>query len=139
MTHGFRTFDHTADIGLEIWGEDFNSIFEEAASGLFSLITDPASVEPKEQFEINIEADGGEALLLLWLKELLFIFETKRIAFSKFQIKELTFHHLKALVFGEPINLIKHPAGREVKAVTHHQFEFEKTPNGFKARVILDI
>lgn len=35
---GFRTFDHTADIGLASWGPDFAAALAEAGLGLQSLI-----------------------------------------------------------------------------------------------------
>ncbi len=136
---GFKWFDHTADIGIEVWGDSFEAIFEEAARALFSLITDLDSVEPKETVLVELKAQSGEELFLVWLKELLFIFETKQLLLSKFQISHLAFNRLQAKVTGERLNHSKHQLGHEVKAVTRHLFEFKKTASGFFAKVIVDI
>lgn len=145
-TRGHRTFDHTADIGLEIWGDTFIAIFEEAGKALFSVILESKEVLPKNIFEIELKAESGEELFLKWLKELLYIFETKKIVFSEFniltlapEIKDAGGWTLTAKALGEALNLDLHQLGKEVKAITRHQFEFNKTESGFRAQVILDI
>ena len=136
---GSKIFDHTADIGLEIWGDSFDAVFEEAAKALFGLMVDLKQVAPRESVAIELEAETGEELFIKWLKELLFIFDTKHLLLSQFQIEDLTFNRLKARISGEPLNKSKHRLGREVKAVTRHMFEFAKSPSGFRAKIILDI
>ncbi|PIQ85750.1 MAG: archease [Candidatus Omnitrophica bacterium CG11_big_fil_rev_8_21_14_0_20_45_26] len=136
---GFKAFDHTADLGFEVWGDTFESIFEEAASALFSVITDLDQIEANESRVIELRSTSGEELFLSWLKELLFLFEKERIVFSKFKIEALTFEALKAVIGGEKLTSTKHPLGREVKAVTDHQLLFRKTKKGFLARFIIDI
>ncbi|MBI4387748.1 MAG: archease [Candidatus Omnitrophica bacterium] len=136
---GFKTFDHTADIGLEIWGDTFEAIYEESAKGLFSLMAKLSQVEPHETRTIELKEESGEELLMVWLKELLFIFDTEHLLLSQFQVVDITFNHLTAKVSGEKLDSAKHQLGREVKAVTRHLFEFKKTSSGFSARVILDI
>ncbi len=139
QTRGFKTFDHTADIGLEVWGDTFEAIFEEAAKGLFSLMAELSQVKIREVHTIELKAESGEELFMAWLKELLFIFDTKHILFSQFQVTNLTFNHLTAKVSGEKLDPKKHQLGKEAKAITRHQFEFKKTADGFRARVIIDI
>lgn len=136
---GFRYFDHTADIGLEAWGDSFETVFEKAAQGLFGLMVDPVSVQPDEMVSVELSGESGEELLFAWLNELLYIFETKHLALCRFQIDFLTSERLEAKAFGEKLNPAKHKLGREVKAVTRHLFEFKKTKTSFSAKVILDI
>ncbi len=166
-TRGYKTFDHTADIGLEIWGETFNAVFEEAGKALFSLIVESGEIVPRETFAIELSAESGEELFLKWLKELLYVFETKKMVLSEFNILNLepcpsvtiesgnedagavmttnkfsSVSHgwvLVAKVGGERLDPAIHALGKEVKAITHHLYEFKKTNNSFQARVILDI
>ena len=136
---GYQTFDHTADVGLEIWGDTFNAIFEEAGKALFGLILDSGKVVSKESFAIQLSSESGEELFFSWLKELLYIFDTKKVLLSDFTVLNLDPWKLEAKVSGEKLDRAKHRLGHEVKAVTRHAFEFKKTKNGFYARIVLDI
>ena len=46
---------------------------------------------------------------------------------------------LVAEVRGEPLNNSKHALGREVKAITHHQFKLTREKSRYLTEVILDI
>lgn len=137
--NGYRIFDHTADVGLEVWGKSLESLFEAAAKGLFSLIADADGVGASVSFEVHVSAAKADELFLAWLKELLHIFYTRKILLSEFRMTNIKQNRLSAEVSGETLDPEKHRLGREVKAVTHHLFEFKQTGEGYKARVILDI
>ena len=138
MARGFEIFDHTADIGIRAWGNEFSEVFEEAAKALFSVIIDLSSVTPSEKISVALEAENGEELFIKWLKELLFIFEAKHLVFNQFKV-DLNFGRLSAELFGESLNSSKHALGKEVKAVTLHQFKLAKEGARCSAEVILDI
>jgi SHS2 domain-containing protein len=136
---GYETFDHTADIGIRAWGSEFSQVFEEAAKALFSVMADLKTVSPRQKVKIELAKDSGEELFLAWLKELLFIFETRRLLLCEFKILDLTSHSLSAEVRGETLDNSKHSLGREVKAITLHQFKLTKDQGRCLAEVILDI
>ncbi len=138
MAGGFETFDHTADIGIRAWGNEFHEVFEEAAKALFSVIVDLDSVKPSQTFPLELNAENGEELFLKWLKELLFIFETKHLLLKEFKV-DLAANQLKATLSGEKLDNQKHVLGREVKAVTLHQFKLTHEKARYLAEVILDI
>ena len=151
MILGYETFDHTADIGIRAWGSEFSQVFEEAAKALFSVIVDLKTVSPRQKVKIELAKDSGEELFLSWLKELLFIFETKHLLLSEFKIIDLNpassqsspglnpGYCLIAEVSGEVLNNNKHALGREVKAITLHQFKLVHDQGRYLAEVILDI
>ena len=56
---------------------------------------------------------------------------------SKFKVKEIDEKHVIADCYGEPISHEK--GGTVVKAVTMYKYKFEKTKQGYKVRVSLDI
>ncbi len=135
---GHETFDHTADIGIRAWGNEFSEVFEESAKALFSVIADLDSVTPSQTIQLELTAENGEELFLKWLKELLFIFETKHLLLKEFKV-DLVTNQLKAKLTGEKLDNQKHSLGREVKAVTHHQFKLSQEKARYLAEVILDI
>jgi SHS2 domain-containing protein len=135
---GFEVIDHTADIGIMAKGADMKQAFANAARGLFSLITDLKSVREIKQRNIEVVAPDREALLVNWLNELIYLFETKEMLFSRFDITSLTDTVLKATAYGEKINRKKHHLRRGVKAATYHMLKIEDS-DGCKVSVLFDI
>lgn len=135
----YETFDHTADLGLRITAPDLNTLFEEAAQALFSIIVDGLdTVQPLQCVEIVLPADELEYLLFDWLKRLLFHFDAEHLLLSRFTVN-LDNLGLKGQAWGEPIDRSRHLLEHEVKAVTYHGLKVEKTESGWLAEVIVDI
>ncbi len=131
--------DHTADIGITAYGNTLEELFENAAYGLFSVITDIDTVEPKEQYRVFVDAMDEEELFIAWLNELIYFWEVKRVLGSVFKVNILSKSSLKGEVYGEIFNPKKHYIEHIVKAVTYYDFKLTKEEKGWKAQVILDI
>lgn len=134
----FEYIEHTADLGIRAYGVDYEDLFINAAKGLFTLITDINSVTPAKSKEISINADNIEELLVDWLNELIYIFETEHILFSEFTIITLTINNLNAIAKGETMNS-KHIIKRQIKAATYHMLKIEKHNSIFSVDIIFDI
>ena len=139
MKKDFELIDHTADIGVTAYGADMKQVFANAARGLFSLITELDLVSEKKNLDVRVTAPDREALLVNWLNELIYLFEAKEIIFNRFEITNITDTKLKAMAYGEKINLAKHELKTQVKAATYHLLKIEQTEDGFQARVIFDM
>jgi SHS2 domain-containing protein len=135
----YRLISHTGDLGLEVRGRDLVDLFEQAAWSFFDLLVDARRIDPQVPLEVSVEAPDREALLVAWLGELLYYFETQKIVLSKFRMKTLTDRTLEATAWGEPFQGGKHRFKQAVKAVTYHQLRIWETSKGWRARVILDI
>jgi SHS2 domain-containing protein len=140
MTAGFALIEHTADVGVRAWGATEEAVFEEAARGVFWLVCDPGTVGASERLAVNVESPSGEhdLLLVAWLNELLYLFETRRILFSEFRVLELAGGALRAEVAGETMGP-RHVVCGGVKAATYHALRLEHTADGWQAEVILDV
>jgi SHS2 domain-containing protein len=135
----FEFIDHTADIGITAYGADMKQVFANAARGLFSIITNLDNVASTKKLDIQVTAPDREALLINWLNELIYFFETKEIIFNRFEITTITDTELKAKAYGEKINLAKHELKTQVKAATYHMLNIEQNEDGYQARVIFDV
>lgn len=135
------TFDHTADLGLKIIATDLNDLFGTAAEALFDLIiTNRDQVRLLEAAEFNLTAESTDALLLDWLNELIFRFETRHVVLGRFDVSvDAVAHSLTARVQGEPLDPQRHGLDHEVKAVTHHGVQLFHDQDGWQAELILDI
>jgi len=135
----FEHIDHTADVGLIVYGDTLPRLFEHAAEGLFDVIADQKRITPDVTKEVRVDASDLDALLVAWLSELNYLFYTELIIFQRFTIRELTGTRLTASASGELLDLDKHEIYTEVKAITYHQLYVKETPKGWQAQVIFDL
>ncbi len=136
-----EVFDHTADVGLRIHGDDLADLFRTAAEGLFDyVVANREEVQVDRTEFVTLRADSTADLLLEWLNELIFRCETGHILFTRFEV-QLTEdgRALEATIGGELIDRERHILDHEVKAVTHHGASLEREGEGWVAEVILDI
>ena len=134
----FAVIEHTADIGIVAYGSDLKEAFANAAYGFFSLITEPRRIRATIQREIEVRADDLEGLMVAWLGEFIYLFDTEQLLFKKFAIEQISDTHLKARAYGEKADPQRHRLKLGIKAVTRHQLGVV-TGDGVKARVIFDI
>ena len=136
MKH-YELIEHTADVGIKAYGKNVSEAFENAARGMFDIITDNSKIESVGQYDIELDAQDLEQLLVDWLSELLFLNSAKNLVFGSFKVK-IEKNHLSAQVFGEEYSKSKHKMGVEIKAVTYHMLEVgDKEP--YYAQVLFDI
>jgi len=135
----YELIDHTADIGLKAYGKDLSECFSNAAKGMFDIITDESEVGSVGQYDIFLEADNIEQLLVDWLSELLFLNSAKNLVFGFFNVKvDAKKNLLSAKICGEKFDLSKHKIGAEIKAVTYHILDVrDKKP--YYVQVLFDI
>jgi len=139
MKRAFEIIDHTADMGIITYGADVEELFSNAALALFSLITEPESVEEKLHLDLEVSSEDRDSLLVEWLNELIYLFDAKHILFSRFDIESLTHNELKATCYGEDFDPLKHKIKIGVKAATYHMLKLDESGDGCKAQIILDI
>ncbi len=135
----FEVLDHTADIGIVAYGATIKQLFANAALGLFDLITDTSSIEPKIEHQIEMHDSDNESLLVAWLNELIYLLDAEQLLFKNFEIKTLSKGHLKATCKGEKFDSTKHRIKREVKAATYYMMKITADRHGYKTSIIFDI
>jgi SHS2 domain-containing protein len=138
METKFEVFEHTADTGIIARGGDIKEAFASAAEGMFSLITGLDDIEEAESREIDIKAADRESLLVAWLNELIYYFDTENLLFKRFDIASLSRTHLKAIAYGEKVYLSRHEIKIGIKAATYHMLKVEEGKSSM-VRVLFDI
>lgn len=134
----YRIIEHTADVGIEARGQTLKKAFENAASGMLSIMIDPEKVGEEESYSLKVKGRDEKELLVAFLSELLYKYEVNDFLPKSVDISLLTDKNLKAKVYGEKLDLKRHIIDTQIKAVTYHQLEIEKHKN-WKVRVIFDI
>ena len=140
----FRTFDHTADLGLSIEAESLDDLFATAGEALVAtIVANPQDIASVENREISLDAPSLDELLVRWLNELIYFVETQNFVGSRFHVRiqsQPDRHILSAVVDGEAGDLDRHVLDHEVKAATRHGlFVRQRADSGWEAEVIVDI
>jgi SHS2 domain-containing protein len=135
----YEHFEHTADLGLRVRAPDLNTLFAEAATGLFAaVVAGLDAVRPTERVDVAVDGTELDYLLFDWLRELLFRFDADHLILSRFEVA-VTGSGLKATCRGEPLDPARHVLSHEVKAITYHGLRVERDDGGWVAEVIVDI
>jgi SHS2 domain-containing protein len=135
----YELFEHTADLGLRMRAGDLDRLFEDAASALFSaILANPESVNAVEEVTFRIEGTRRDDLLVDWLAELLFVFDTRRVVLGRFEVR-VHDTYIEATARGEPIDPARHELDMEIKAITYHQLKVERAGDAWLAEVIVDL
>ena len=82
---------------------------------------------------------NAKCLLIEWLNELIYLFDTERVLFKRFDVGSISNNQCKATCYGEEFNPLRHKIKIEVKAATYHMAKIDKDDNGYTAQIILDI
>ena len=138
MEKDFEIVNHTADVGIRAYGANMSQAFANAARALFSLITEPDDVEKVLHRDIELTAPDQESLLVGWLNELIYLFDTENMLFKSFDRSAATHWQLKARGCGEKVDSSKHKLKTGVKAATYHMLRVNQG-DGCQVQVLFDI
>jgi SHS2 domain-containing protein len=138
----FTFFDHTGDIGIDIDAPDPGTLLLDAACAFTETITDSTLLAADDAAELAFTAETLDLLLVDWLSELLYRFETTwwlpRHGIADAQRTEDGWK-VRARLSGSRLDPGRHDVRVTVKAVTYHALEVRQTATGWHARVILDV
>ena len=130
---------HGADIGLCGIGRSKAQAFEQAGVALTAVVTDPKTVAGENSVEISCTAPDDELLLVEWLNALIYEMATRKMLFSRFEVR-IDANHLVATAWGERIDLNRHEAAVEVKGATCTDLKVERNADGeWFAQCIVDV
>lgn len=136
---GHRRFEHTADIGLEVWAADRIALFGDAAVALTEQITDPNQLSACKQQAISIDGIDWPDLMVNWLREVLYLWNGRRLLVQQVRIEHLAPFQLKATLACDVYDARRHRIRTEIKAVTYHQIRVAPDRTGWRAKIVLDV
>jgi SHS2 domain-containing protein len=135
----WETFEHEADVGLIVRGQDGPELFATAGLAFFELVCRLDAVEERHRYELAAKADGVEPLLVDWLNDLVYLFEGEGVVCRRFAFPEWAPTSYRAEAFGEPVDEDRHDPRDLIKAATYHGLSVRELPGAWEARVILDV
>lgn len=143
----FELLDISGDAGIRAFGRDLPDLFVNAATGMYSLITDLKNIQAKKTLEISAQGSSLEGLLVAFLNELVFNFDTYGFIGSSISIEGWQAgepesgktYKLEAKLTGEEFDPGRHEGKLLIKAATYHRLKVDSKADHWEAEVIFDI
>jgi SHS2 domain-containing protein len=137
----YRILPHTADGKFQAFGRTLEEAFGNAALAMASLMWDWEKIGPRIHHFVHVAAFDREQLLVKFLSEVIYLFETKRFLLGRVEglriRPEFSSINLEALLEGEVLS-DAHELHGDVKAVTYHDLKIEEC-DGFTLQVVVDM
>lgn len=131
--------DHTADVGFQVTAPTAAEAFIAAAEGMFDVMVDRHGVPAVETWPVEVKAEGWPELLVAWLEELLWLYESEGMLPHSVLMGTIRETGLRAVIEGDTFKPRRDERKIQIKAVTYHQLQAGETPEGFQIQVIFDV
>ncbi len=131
--------DFAGDARLRVRSDSLAGLFAAAARGLTGIMTDPDGIEARQRHRVALSAPDLESLLVDWLNELVFLFETRRLLIADCALEVSPAGTLEGELTGEDYAPERHPIEAVIKAVTHHGLSLRQASGGWLAEVVVDL
>lgn len=131
-------YEHGADIGVRGFGATPAEAFEQAAIALTAVVVDVSAVNELEKLKIDCQAPDLELLLAEWLNALIYEMSTRRMLFSRFEVR-IEGERLSAEAWGEPVDVERHHPAVEVKGATYTTLRVAREGEGWVAQTVVDV
>ena len=135
----YELLDHTADLMIVGRGASQGEALAWVATGMFSVIADLDSVQTRDTVRLTVASTDRETLVVDWLNELLFRYETEAFLAKEFDVTvDKAGTALEARCLGERADPDRHQTWPGIKAATYHALNVAH--NGeWRIQVVLDI
>jgi SHS2 domain-containing protein len=137
----FELIEHTADVGVRVYGKNLEELFINAALALFSLLI--GNLKPGEKVKsISLEGQTLEDLVVGWLNELISLFFADKFLPFNFEVKIEAGNQpkkLEAKLVGIDFDPYSSKINMEIKAATYHNLKIEKNRKGYRVEIIFDV
>jgi SHS2 domain-containing protein len=130
----YEEIDHIADIALRVWGEDFYSLLQHSAQGMYDLMKIKMTSKPQAIIKFQIADETFETMLVDFLSEILYLVEEKKKAFKTFSFCKED-GELVVSATGYQVEQIE----KNIKAVTFHDLDVVTTKTGLETTITFDV
>jgi SHS2 domain-containing protein len=131
----YEELAHTSEVGIRVRAATPARLFACAAAGMFALLGVRSGERPVRR-ELVIESLDAESLLVDWLSELLYLYESTGAVYDQVDVTQWAPTRLEAVATGGA------PTGsplRAIKAVTYHGLRLAEEDSGWLAEVYFDV
>ena len=139
MDRTYTLLNHTADLRIRVVGPNPADLFVNAGLALFDLIAGPLPRRAEKWIPLTVTADDRADLLVDFLRELLYLWTGEGKLVTMVHVDTISQTGVAARIGLIECRPGVHVIGHEIKAVTYHQIEVNRTDSGWQATIVLDI
>jgi len=143
MTYRYHEDVAIADIAFDAEGKTVEELFQSAAAALTNaMVKDVDKIGQSVIKRFCIEGTDAEMLLYHFLQELVFFKDAERLLFQRYEVdirQQIPEWKMHVQAYGDEIDAGKQELLADVKAVSLHNFSVWRTPEGWRADVIIDV
>lgn len=135
----YKLLSHTADVRLKVEGDTLEELFTAALEGMAEIVKKGICRKrqaPSLKQRILVSSPNITALLIDFLSEVLTLSHENKAVFCRAEFSKLATNELEAEISGLKVGEFD----EDIKAVTYHEAEIKKNPQGnFETIIIFDI
>ena len=136
----FEYLDHTADIGMRVFGESLEQLFQNANLGLLSYIVEGLDeLRPTASERVELIARDDAELLIDWLNDRLYRFDAHEQIHAWATLEQVGEGRLLANSGYRLIDWERDTFRGEVKSATYHGLRLEREADLWVAEVVFDL
>jgi len=137
VSRPYKYIEHTADLGIEVFGNTMVELFVNIGRAIFETQI-IGNVKARTQTTIKITSDTIEDLFIDWCRELLYHFSVRGFIPKQYT---LSFENMSlvARLSGDVYDPKRHKTKLEIKNPTYHNLRIEKMEAGYQATIIFDV
>ena len=133
----YKYIDHTADLGIRVYGKTLDDLFINIGKAIFETQIS-GRVAIKKKITIELSSESIEDLFIDWCRELLYHFSVHGFIPQKYQVS-IRDTSLTAQLTGDIFDQNQHTVRMEIKNPTYHNFSLKKTRARYRATIIFDV
>ncbi|MEJ2586236.1 MAG: archease [Deltaproteobacteria bacterium] len=137
--HIYSTINHTADLGILVYGRNMADLFENAATAMMEILLEPRRLEETDELSISVKAEDLNDLMVRWLSEILYLFMGERRVVTRATLKSIGPSNLDATLHVATYNPDEQEVRNEIKAVTYHQIDVSPKGTEWQAKIFFDV
>jgi SHS2 domain-containing protein len=135
---GHRTFDHTGDLGLEVWAKTPEGLFAGAVLAVLAQVAECPGHAPEVEITVRLSAAEPGDLLVDLCNAALLEGEVRQAFWTGARVA-WTGDRLEAVLSGPRRDPRRQVFLREIKAVSHHDLVLDLAPGRCRCRLVLDV
>jgi protein archease len=138
----YEFFDHTGDVGVALTGRTVEELFTASAAAFSDTVTALERIEPRQAEELDVAAPELDLLLVDFLSELLYRFDTRGWLTRRAEVEVRALDggwELQGTLVGERLDPARHATKVLIKAVTYHGLKVVRRDGLWTARIVFDI
>jgi SHS2 domain-containing protein len=136
---GFTLLDHTADLGIKVFANDLETLFEEAARSMIHVMMEAPAAERTSAMKLQVTGQDLADLMVRWLGEILYLVQAENTVVAEPKVVSVSPVRLDAIINTVSFDPNIHEMIYEIKAVTYHQIEVAQRRGRWEARIIFDV